>query len=167
VGSRFTDYSFKSVSGKKVRLGKVKKPIFIITYASWCIMNKGEIPALNKLSRKYSKDVQFIVLFWDKKYNVKKISRKFGGNIKVCYANEGYRNDSQIVSALKHTFGFPTSYFLNTNLDVVDIKRGGIPTAGKISYITAFNQNYNLFNERLTNFLIKKDEITERLAATE
>jgi thiol-disulfide isomerase/thioredoxin len=158
VGSRFTDYSLKNVGGGKVRLGKIKKPIFIITYASWCVLNKGEAPALNKLSKKY-KDVQFIVLFWDKKYNVNKIARQFSGSIKVCYANEAYRNDSNVVSTLKHTLGFPTSYFLNSNLDVVDIKRGGAVTGAKSTYINAFNLNYNLFKERLANFMLKKDGV--------
>ncbi|HEX9980695.1 MAG TPA: hypothetical protein VGB50_09050 [Flavobacterium sp.] len=167
VGTRFHNYAFKNTSGRKVRLDKIKKPIFIITYASWCVLNKGEIAALNKLSRKYSKDVQFIVLLWDKKQNANKISRKFSGNIKVCYANEAYRNDSRIVSALKHTFGFPTSYFLNANLDVVDIKRGGALIPGKSTYLNAFNLNYSLFNDRLSSFLIKKDLVREQLADTD
>ena len=167
VGSRFNDYALKNVSGGKVRLGKIKKPILIITYASWCVLNKGEVPALNKLSKKYSKDVQIVVLFWDKKANVRKISRKFAGGIKVCYANESYRNDSGIVSTLKHTLGFPTSYYLNSDLNVVDIKRGGVATDNKITYLNAYNLNYTLFNERLKNFLVKKDEVKSQLVATE
>lgn len=164
VGSRFNDYSFKSLNSRKVRLSKIKKPVFIITYAAWCVMNKGEIPALNKLSKKYSKDVRFIVLFWDKKENVRKVSRKFNGNITVCYANESYRNDSRVVSTLKHTLGFPTTYFLNSNLDVVDIKRGGITTSPKTSYREAFSQNYKIFNDMITDCLLKKDLVKEQLA---
>lgn len=164
VGSRFNDYSFKSLNSRKVKLSKIKKPVFIITYASWCVMNKGEVPALNKLSKKYSKDVRFIVLFWDKKENVKKLSRKFSGNITVCYANESYRNDSRVVSTLKHTLGFPTTYFLNTNLDVVDIKRGGITTPPKTTFRDAYAQNYKVFNDMITDCLLKKDLVKEQLA---
>src|SRR6476620_995287 len=42
VGSRFDDFSFKCVNSRKVKLSKLKKPVVIITYASWCVMNKGE-----------------------------------------------------------------------------------------------------------------------------
>ena len=167
VGSRFNDFSLKSVGSKKIKLSKINKPVFMITYASWCIMNKGEIAALNKLSRKYDKDVHFIVLFWDKKSEAKKIGRRFNSNIDVCYANESYRNDAQVVATLKHTLGFPTSYFLNRNLDVVDIKRGGIQAVPKMPFRESLALNYDLFNSRISEFLLKKDLVKEQLAATE
>ena len=167
VGSRFTDYALKNVHGGKVRLGKIKKPIFLITYASWCVLSRGQISALNKLSRKYSGDVQFVVLFWDRRSNVRKIARKFSGQIKVCYANERYRNDSNIVSTLKHTLGFPTSYYLNSALEVIDIKRGGVTALGNSTYLTDFNLNYKVFNDRLTEFLIKKNQVKTQLATAE
>jgi thiol-disulfide isomerase/thioredoxin len=166
VGSRFNDYSLKSLNKRKVKLSKIKKPVFIVTYATWCVLGKGEIPALNKLAKKY-RDVRFIVLFWDKKEDVKKLSRKFNSHVTVCYANESYRNDSRIVATLKHTLGFPTSYFLNSNLDVVDIRRGGIDTSPQLSYRDAISQNYGVFNEMISECLIKKDLVKEQLATTE
>jgi thiol-disulfide isomerase/thioredoxin len=165
VGSRFDDYSFKSVNSRKVKLSRIKKPVFIITYASWCVMNKGEIPALNKLARKYNDEMQFIVVFWDVRTNMKKISRQFNGKIKVCYANESYRNDAAVIATLKHTLGFPTSYYLNSDLEVVDIKRGGIAIPpGRISVKKAMEINYEVFNERLVSFLSKKDLTKEQVA---
>lgn len=164
VGSRFENYVLKNARGGKVRLAKIKKPVFIITYASWCVVGKGEAQALNKLARKHSKDVQFVVLFWDKKRNVKSLARRFSSQIKVCYAHETYRNDSRTVSVLKHTFGFPTSYYLNEKMDLVDIKRGGNSFEPKVKYMTAFNENYKLFSERLSSFLIKKDLVAEQIA---
>jgi len=155
VGSRFNEYALKNVHGGKLKFKKIKKPIFLITYASWCLLNKGEIAALNKLSHKYSKQVCFVVLFWDKKENVKKISRRFGSNINVCYANEAYKNDAQIVSTLKHTLGFPTSYLLDTNRRIIDIKRGGVATPKGTPYRNSYKLNYNLFNERLSGFTTK------------
>ena len=165
VGSKFSNYSLKNVSGGKVKLGKSKKPVFLITYASWCVLNKGEIGALNKLSRKHGKHVEFVVLFWDKKENVKSVGRKFGGRVKVCYANEAYRNDVQIVSTLKHTLGFPTSYFLNSNLEVVDIKRGGASIGPEFNQKEAFALNYALFNQRISDYLLKKDIVRPQLTA--
>lgn len=167
VGSKFDDYSFKSVNSRKVKLSKIKKPVFIITYSSWCVIGKGEIPALNKLARKYDKEVQFIVVFWDTKSDMRKISRKFNNAIKVCYANESYKNDARIVSTLKHTLGFPTSYYLNSNLEVVDIKRGGIQLPPRTSGKKAFEMNYRLFNERLDIFLDKQHAMNSQLAVSE
>ena len=168
VGSRFDDYTLKNVNGRKVKLSKIKKPIYVITYASWCVIDKGEIPALNKLSKKYAKKVQFVVICWDKKRKAKGLAKKFSSNIKVCFANESYRNDSKVVSVLKHTLGFPTSYFLNEKLEVVDIKRGGAQTGPKSNYLKSYKANYDLFDIRITDCLLKKDIIQEsQLAAVE
>ena len=167
VGSRFDDYSFKCVNSRKVKLSKLKKPVFIITYASWCVMNKGEIPALNKLARKYDDDMQFIVVFWDVRNDVKKISRQFNNKIKVCYANESYKNDASVVATLKHTLGFPTSYFLNSDLEVIDVKRGGVSITPKTAFKKAIELNYNVFNARLVSFLSKKELVRQHLAESD
>lgn len=164
VGSRFQDYQLRSVGGGKVKLNKLKKPVFLITYASWCVLHKGEISALNKLSRQYGKNVEFVVLFWDKKEHVKPLARKFGGRIKVCYANESYRNDARVVASLKHTLGFPTSYFLTSSLEVADIKRGGATVPPGSTFRVAFAENYRLFQSRIADFLVKKDLIKPQLA---
>ncbi len=167
VGSRFDDYSFKCVNSRKVKLSKFKKPVFIITYASWCVMNNGEIPALNKIARKYNNDIQFIVVFWDIKSDMKKIARQFNRHVKVCYANEFYKNDEDVVATLKHTLGFPTSYFLNADLDVVDIKRGGVPLPPKMALKKAFEINYTFFNNRMISYLNKPVKAREQFAVSD
>lgn len=163
IGTTFEDYTLKSFEKRKVKLSSFKKPVFILTYATWCIPSKGEIPALNKLAQKYAKDVQFVILFWNKKYEVKQIARKFNHNITVCYAHETYKRDAIIVSHLKHTLGFPTSYFLDQNLKVVNIKRGGAQPDNKSSYVKAYTLNYNVFREGLSSLLIEKNISDEQL----
>lgn len=163
VGTQFQDYTLKSIEKKKVKLSKFKKPVFILTYASWCVPSKGEFQALNKLAQKFSKEVKFVVLFWDKKHSIKKIANKFNHNITVCYAHETYKNDALIVSHLKHTLGFPTSYFLDENLKVVNIKRGGAQPNKKSSFVQAFTMNYNTFREGLGSLLIGKNIKDEQL----
>ncbi|MBS7787446.1 redoxin domain-containing protein [Flavobacterium sp. CYK-55] len=159
VGSRFDDYALKSAKGKKVRLSKIKKPIFLITYSSWCVMNKGEIQALNKLAHKYEDNLQIVVLFWDIKMDARKAAGPFTSKIKVCYAHESYRNDEAIVATLKHTLGFPTSYYLNQNLEVVDIKRGGVVIPPKTPTMKAFELNYEVFDQRAVGFLDRQASI--------
>lgn len=163
IGTTFEDYTLKSFEKKKLKLSNIHKPVFILTYASWCIPSQGEIPALNKLAQKYTKDVKFIILFWDKKSSVKRIARKFNHNISVCYAHESYKNDAIIVANLKHTLGFPTSYFLDENLKVINIKRGGANPDSKSTYVKAYTLNYNSFREGLSSLLLEKDITAEQL----
>lgn len=164
VGTRFNDYTLKNINGGKLKLSKIKKPVLLLTYASWCVMGKGEIPAINKISKKYAKDVQIVVIFWDKKHRVKKLARKFRGNIKVCYASESYRNDSRIVATLKHTLGLPTSFLLGEDLEVVDIKRGGLTTEQNFTYIQSLNTAYENLETRLTSKLLKPQLLQSQLA---
>jgi thiol-disulfide isomerase/thioredoxin len=157
IGSRFDDFTFKNINRQLVKLSEIERPIFIITYASWCVTNKGEIQALNKLAQKYRKEVQVIVVFWDNKKEVRSISGQFNHHVKVCYANERYKNDAVIVATMKHTLGFPTSYFLNTNLNVIDIRRGGVYVSEKVAIKKAVEINYATFNDRMARFLLNKD----------
>lgn len=164
TGTRFDDFTFKKAKGSKLTLSKVEKPIILITYASWCVTSKGEIPAINKLAKKYGKDVKFVVLFWDRKHNMKKIARKFNHNVTVCYAHESYRNDETIVAALKHTLGFPTSFYLDENLKVIDIRRCGIKSCPKKTpYEKAYALNYNSYVDGLSTIIHR--EISKEMLA--
>ncbi|WDO14623.1 redoxin family protein [Flavobacterium sp. WW92] len=164
VGTKFDNYSFKKIQGGKLNLESSKKPIFLLTYASWCVPSKGEIPALNKLAQKYSNDVKFVVLFWDKKHNVKKVAKKFNSHITVCFAHETYKNDAPAISSIKHTLGFPTCFYLDEHLKIVDIKRGGGNSSPSVAYMKAYTQNYNAFRDGLSTILINKNISKERLA---
>jgi thiol-disulfide isomerase/thioredoxin len=165
IGSRFDNFTFKNVNRQKVKLSEINKPIFMITYASWCVTNKGEIQALNKLAQKYRKEVQVIVVFWDHKKDMKAIARDFYHGIKVCYANEKYKSDAVVVATLKHTLGFPTSYFLNSKLDVIDIRRAGVYVSQKTAIKKAIEINYSVFNDRMIRFLINKDLTKDQLVS--
>ncbi|MDV6167997.1 TlpA disulfide reductase family protein [Flavobacterium sp. DG1-102-2] len=159
VGTTFDNISLKKSSGPRLRLSSVKKPLFLLTYASWCVPNQGEIPAINKLARQYGKDVKIVVLFWDRKDKMKKIARKFSGRITICYAHEYYKTDARIVAALKHTLGFPTSYFLDANRKIVDIRRCGVfKTLEKQQYQKSFDLNYNSYLEGLSTIMIKNPD---------
>ncbi|MGK4567404.1 TlpA family protein disulfide reductase [Flavobacterium sp. 3HN19-14] len=165
VGTKFQDYSLKKISGGRLKLSSIKKPVMIRTYASWCVLNKGEIPALNKLAKKYSKDLKIVVVFWDKRQNAKNIASQFNGYIEVCYANENNTRDEEVVSTLKYSIGYLTSYFLDENLKVIDIKKDQPPAAPKKSPIKeAIKVNYDAYNQGLTELLLKSDIKKETLA---
>jgi len=164
IGTRFNDYSFKKINGNKLKLSAIKKPIFIQTYASWCVTGKAEIASLNKLAQQYGKDVEFVVVFWDKRQNVKKIAKKFNGRIIVCYAHETYKNDAYAISSIKHTLGFPTSFYLDENRKVIDIQRNGTTISPKMAYSKAFDENYASFKNGLSKILIGRVNPKEQIA---
>lgn len=124
VGTQFKDYNFKRVYGGKTILSDFGKPLLIQTYTSWCVLNKGEIPAINKIANRYRKMLQIVIVFWDKRQNVKDLASKFNSNIEVCYVNENVARNEDVVSTLKYGMGFLASYYLDSSLKVLSIKKG-------------------------------------------
>jgi thiol-disulfide isomerase/thioredoxin len=165
IGTKFDDFSLKVYKEKNVKINRINKPIFIITYASWCVIPKGEIPALNILAKEHRNDLQFIVVFWDKKNDLKNIASKFNDHIKVCYANEYYNKDSHIVSTIKHTLGFPTSIFIDENKNVVNVKHFEnnikLKTPIKEAIITSYNYFSKDINENLVKAISKNEGFTQ------
>jgi thiol-disulfide isomerase/thioredoxin len=158
VGTKFQDYTFKRVFGGKLKLSSIKKPILIQTYSSWCVMNKGEVPALNKLAKKYRKNLQIIVLFWDRKRDAKAFANQFSGNIEVCYANEWYNKDGEAVATLKYAIGYLTSYYLDAELKVVSIKKGTLSQLPRKTPLKdCIKNNFDAFNESLENLIAKSE----------
>lgn len=149
IGSKFNNYTLKRVSDRKLKMSNVKKPIFLITYAAWCVPSKGEFLALNKLAKEHHKDVEFIVIVWGKKKEVKKYSSKLSSHIEICYAHKSFKSGNEIVETLRETLGFPTCYMIDSYLQVVDIKRGSASIPFKTPTKKALELNYNLFKERL------------------
>lgn len=165
IGTKFDDFSLKVYKEKNVKINRIDKPIFIITYASWLVIPKGEIPALNILAKEHKDDLQIMVIFWDKRKDLKNIAYKFNDNIKVCYANENYSNDEHIVATIKHTLGFPTSIFLDENKNVMNIKHFENTTKIKTPIKEAIIMSYNYFskdiNENLVNATSKNKSFTD------
>lgn len=149
IGSKFDNYTLKRVSDRKLKMSKVKKPIFLITYAAWCVPSKGEFLALNKLAKEYHDEVEFIVIVWGKKKEVKKYSSKLSGHIEVCYAHKSFKSGNEMVENLRETLGFPTCYLMDSYLQVIDIKRGSASIPLHTPTKKALEINYTLFKERL------------------
>lgn len=165
AGTRFDDFSLKKARGGHLKLSKSKKPIVLITYASWCVTSKCEIQALNRLAQRYGKSVQFVVLYWDKKHNMKKNSRKFNRHIKVCYAHESYKNDAPVVAALKHTLGLPTSYYVDDQMRLVTVRRCGLQQYAKMKPTNNdVALNYNTYIDGLSTILLNKNLEKESVA---
>jgi len=143
-GSRLDNFPIRKISGKRKMLYDYEKPIFLMTYASWCTPGIGEIPALNEIARKYHKDIDFIVLFWDTKQNTRKLSKEYDSKINIVYVNELDNTNSATVKAMKHSLGFPTSFFIDRDKKILDVRRGTLHPYHE-AYEVSFELNYNSF----------------------
>jgi len=165
VGTKFDDFNIKCFYSKNLKLNRIDKPIFIITYASWLVIPIGEIAALNLLAKEHRDRVQFIVLFWDKKATIKKIANKFSDDMKICYANENYKNDSHIIATIKHTLGFPTSFFIDENKNIVSIKHFNNKVKPKTPIVEAITISYNNFSKNINESLVNSSSNTTKITA--
>ena len=143
-GSYLDNFEVNKRSGRKTELYRFKKPIIIITYTTWFTPGKGEIPALNKIAKKYYKDIDFVVLFWDSKQNVRKATRKYSNKINILYVDERDNRSDHIVKTMKHSFGMPTTFFIDENKMIVDLRRSAIHDYSE-EFESSFIINYNSF----------------------
>mgnify|MGYP003645053613 FL=1 len=143
-GSYLDNFKVRKLSGKKIKLYKFEKPIFLMTYASWCTPGIGEIPALNEIAEAHYKDIDFVILFWDSKENVRKATRAYSPKINIIYVDEKENTNDHIVEIMKHSLGFPTSFFIDENKRIVDIRRGALHPYNE-KYEISFELNFNSF----------------------
>jgi thiol-disulfide isomerase/thioredoxin len=153
-GTYIDNFKFLNLKGNEVSLYDFKKPVYLLTYASWCIPGKGEIPALNELAEKYQEKIDFVILFWDKKETAKELSKQFNSNINVLYVDETRNNHTYVVENLKHSLGLPTCYLIEGNRQIMDIKRS-IFLPFNISKEESFQLNYEAIDSAITNNLIE------------
>ena len=164
AGTHFDDFSFKRLGKSRVQLSKIDKPILLITYSSWCIMGKGEVPALNNLAKEYKNKMQIVVVFWNKKKDMKRIARSFDSEIMVCYANDSEQKDIKAISYLKKTFGFPTSYLIDENMELVDIQKNFVKPENKVNMKISLDFYYHKFNSGLTSLIVNDGYDSTRMA---
>ncbi|MGB3343859.1 MAG: redoxin domain-containing protein [Aequorivita sp.] len=164
-GSYMDNFHIRKRGGKKIEMKKFKKPIFLMTYASWCAPGIGEIPALNKIAEKHYKDVDFIILFWDSKENVQKSSKNYSRRINVVYVDEKENTHNHIVQTLKHSLGFPTSFFIDKNKKIVDVRRGALHPYNE-KYEVSFELNYTSFLNGISLLKTLDDNPKDNLVLT-
>lgn len=153
-GSRLDNFKVKDLKKKPVSLDEFTKPVYLTTYASWIVPTEGEIPALNKLAEKYNDQVDFVMLFWDSHSTTKKLAKKYHKNIKILYVDELQNNSSYVIKMMKHSLGFPTSFLLSKDKNIIDLRRKISHPFG-IDFEKSFDLNYNSFSNAISLLLIK------------
>ncbi|MAN58645.1 MAG: thiol-disulfide oxidoreductase [Flavobacteriaceae bacterium] len=150
-GTYMDNFRVRKASGRKIDFYDFDKPVFLMTYAAWCTPGIGEIPALNKIADTYYDKVQVVVLFWDNKKKVKEVAADYSNDITLLYVDEAENKHDHIIETLKHSLGFPTTFFIDSDKKIMDIRRGVLHPYGE-SYETSFNLNYSAFLSGISTF---------------
>lgn len=153
-GSRLDNFKVKDLKKKPVFLDEFKKPLYLTTYASWIAPTAGEIPALNKLAEKYGEQVHFVMLFWDNNETARELAKKYSKKITILYVDEMQNSSPYVVKMMKHSLGFPTSFLLDKDKRILDIRRKVSHPFG-IELERSFDLNYDSFSNALSLLLIK------------
>lgn len=147
------DFKFYGLNRKPIEIKKFKKPIYFITYASWCVTPKGEIPALNELAKKYHKEIDFVILFWDTRKTTKRAAKPYNKYINILYVDELKNRDAFVVKNLKHSLGLPTTFLLDKDKKILDIRRGETHSYNK-TLKESLNINFNSILDGIANHLL-------------
>lgn len=123
VGTFMDNFTMNPLKGDPVTFDEFEKPIFLMTYASWCVPGIGQIPALNDLVDRFHDQIDFIMLFWDTPEKMREVEREYSNNIHMFYVNEKTNRDSYIINNLKHSLGFPMMYYLDPDKKLLGIKK--------------------------------------------
>ena len=148
-GTLLDNFEVRKFSGKKTTLYKYKKPIYLITYASWCVPNAGEIPAFNDIADKYFNEIDFVVLFWGSKRKIRKFKRKYDKRIHILYIDEKENKNDFAIRIMKHSVGFPTSFFISRKKNILDVRRNHLDHYNK-EYTSSYNANYQSYMSGVT-----------------
>jgi len=138
------NFKVKKRSGKEIEMSDFKKPMILLSTASWCAPSSGIIPALNEISHTFGDNIDFVVLYWDTKENARKASTKFKKNIHVVYIDELENKGAAVVKDMKHSLGLPTCFLLDENKKIIDIRRTIIHPY-HTDYEISYEENYDAF----------------------
>lgn len=147
------NFKVKNLKQKPVSLDEFTKPVYLTTNASWIVPTEGEIPALNKLAEKYGDQVDFVILFWDNHSTTKDLAKKYHKNVKILYVDESKNNSPYVIKMMKHSLGLPTTFLLNKDKNIIDIRRK-VSHAFGIEFEKSFDLNYNSFTSAISLLLI-------------
>jgi thiol-disulfide isomerase/thioredoxin len=157
-GTLLDNFKVRKFSGRKINLYKFEKPTYLITYASWCVPGIGEIPAFNDVADKNYKEIDFIVLFWGSKKKIRKFKNKYSKHISVLFVDERENKNDFAIRTMKHSVGFPTSFFISVDKKILDVRRNHFDEYTK-GYSTSYNANYQSYMSGVA--LLKRGELNE------
>ncbi|MEP2937288.1 MAG: redoxin domain-containing protein [Gilvibacter sp.] len=155
--SYMDNFKAKKLSGREVEFYDFEKPMFLMTYAAWCTPGVGEIPALNKMAETYHDQLDIVILFWNSKKQAKAVASEYSSKITLLYIDEVENKSCHAISTLKHSLGFPTSFFIKANKQIVDVRRGVLHPYNE-EYAISYELNHEAFLNGISLLLTSKEE---------
>jgi len=124
VSTKFKNFKAKKLNGSIINIETYfKKPVVLITYASWCVRSDAEKATINDLAKEFHDDIDFVILFWDDQNTARKSAKVYNKHINVLYINERENIFNKEVSSLKQTLGFPLTLYIDVENKIVDISK--------------------------------------------
>lgn len=168
VNSMIDNYEFQSVNGKVFKTREIKKPIFLLASASWCAPCKAMVGPLSKIAEEYSDKIQFVVLYWDTKEQLKELPSDYSNKIIIVASPTKSSSDGMMplsIANFNHSLGYPTQYLIK-NKKIIDFHTGAAVTEAFMlnsegkwenrSFHTSdevFQINYNIIEENVKKLL--------------
>lgn len=156
-GTYIDNFKVKRFPGRRIEINSFEKPLYLITYATWCVPGKGEFPALNEIADTHHNEIDFIVLFWGSKKKIRNIKKGLSKNITVLYVDEKSNRSDFIIRCMKHTLGFPTSFLIDKEKRIVDVRRNFIHHYYE-DYTHSFNNNFTSFSSGVSTLMSVSDQ---------
>ncbi len=122
-GTLISKLKLKKVAGGYLETDLIKTPIILITKKTCFITNREEIKAINEMANQYKGKIEFIILYWDKKNAVKKVTKSFNKNVNIVYVNERDNNLDTVLSSIKNSFGVLASFYITESKELSNINR--------------------------------------------
>ncbi len=155
-GTYMDNFTMSPLKGNPITFEEIEKPIFLISYATWCVPGIGEIPALNDLADKFHDQIDFIVLFWDTKEALKEKENEYSHNVQLLYVNEKTNRNSYIINNLKHSLGFPMMYFMDSDKKLLDIRKVATHHSGE-TLSNSYTIHYNSLSKGVSLLIADLD----------
>lgn len=162
-GSTLDNFRVNNLRKKDVYLEDFEKPVFLRTYASWLAPSEGEIPALNQMAKEYAGEIKIVLLFWDDHKTTRKLARNYEKNISILYVDELDNNNPEVIRLLKHSLGIPTTYLLDKDKQIIDIKRSLAHPYG-IGFEKSLALHYDAISEGMDLLLLDRETEVDRVA---
>lgn len=149
-GSYLDNFRVRKFGGRRIDLNYFKKPLYLITYADWCTLSIGEIPALNDIVQKNHEEIDFVVLFWGPRKSIRKIKQKLHPEITVLFINEKENDHSFIIRRMKHSLGLPTTFLLSDQKQILNVSRL-LTHHYSLPYEASYNKHFQYFTQKVAS----------------
>lgn len=167
VNTYLDNFKAKNTNGALISINNYfKKPVILVTYASWCIRNDFEITTLNKLAKAHKRDLDFVVIFWDNKNTTRKKSKAFSKHVNVLYIDERENLFSSEIKSMKHALGLSLVYYIDRNDKIIGIKKNDRSVFKPNNSLNSeYVKNNNEFINGLNTLLINDNNNREQIVS--